>query len=154
MVPITSRTPKPVVASFEKRQPAQASGETSDPMLEVLAGSAADALKKRASGGDSFDSLLCATLKALKSENPGLYTGLLQSCTSLIDSGSNGRKKALKKRIVVEDKSDFLADVKTVDEAVDNGHGEAILMEKRGLDFSNVVDKRENKDFNSLHTPL
>ena len=86
-------------------------------VIGALAGNAADALKKRANGpGTSFDSLLCATLKALKGENPTLFTSLLQSCTSLIDSSSHGRMKALKERNVVVD---F--------EAAGNGSGEAAL---------------------------
>ena len=146
-----------MIASFEKRQPARAPIEASEPSPEALARSATDVLKERASGGDSYNSLLCATLKALKGENPATFTSLLQSCTSLIDSSSNGRMKALKERNVVDNRRDFLADV----EAVDNGSDEALLgrretdlLEKRGLDINSIMGKREDKAFNSLLAPL
>ena len=124
-------------------------------MLEILGGSAADALKERASGSDSFNSLLCATLKVLKGENPATFTSLLQSCTSLIDSSSHGRMKTLMERNSMDDKSDLLADV----EAVDDGSGEAVLgrsetdlLEKRAFDIDNNVEKRQDEGFNSLLT--
>ena len=106
-VSITSPTPTPAIESVEKRQPIYAPVETYEPVLDVLAGSAADALKERASDADNrFDSLLCATLKALKGENPDLFTSLLQSCTSLTDSSSNHRTRSLEERNVVARASD------------------------------------------------
>ena len=152
-----SPTPTPVIAAFEKRQPAHAPMETYEPMLEVLAGSAADTLKERASGGDGFDSLLCATLKALKGENPATFTSLLQSCTSLIDSGSHGRMKTLKGRDIADNKRAFLANSR----AVDHGSREATLrrsetnlLEKRGPAIDRIVEKRQDEGFNSIPAPL
>lgn len=156
-VPITSPAPTPLIASFEKRQSAHASLETSEPILEVLAGSAADVLKERASSGDSFDSLLCATLKALKGENPTTFTSLLQSCTSLIDSGSHGRMKALKGRGVVDDRDDFLASVKVVDHESGEAtldRSETYLVEKHGSATDGIVEKRQDEGFDSILTPL
>ena len=156
-VAIKPPTPTPVIASFEIRQPARAPIEVAEPSPEVLARRVTDVLKERASGGDSFNSLLCATLKALKGENPDTFTSLLQSCTYLIDSGSHGRMKTLKKRDFVDNRKDFLADV----EAVNNGPGEALLgrsetdlMEKRGLDIDTIMEKRQDEAFNSLLAPL
>ena len=144
-VPATSPT-IPVIAASEKRQNEHVPAEASEPMLDVLAGTAADALKKRANGGDGFNSLLCATLKALKGRDPATFTGLLQSCTSLIDSGSHGRKKALKER-----------NVKILYGVVGNGPDEAKLgrsktglLEKQSLDVTKAVDKRQEEGFNSL----
>ena len=105
-----------MTAAADERQIEHVPAEASEPILDVLAGTAADALKERAHGGDGFNSLLCATLKALKGENPAIFTGLLQSCTSLIDSGSHGRKRALKER-----------NVKALYGGVGNGPGEAKL---------------------------
>ena len=146
VVPATSPTTVPVIAASEKRHNEHVPAEGSEPMLDVLAGTAADALKERANGGDGFNSLLCATLKALKGENPALFTGLLQSCTSLIDSGSHGRKRALKER-----------NVKAVYGVVDNGPGKAKLgrsetglLEKQSLDVTSAVDKRQEEGFNNL----
>lgn len=157
-VPITSPTPTAVIASFEKRQPAYAPVETYKPVLEVLAGSAADALEERASGADDgFDSLLCATLKALKGENPATFTSLLQSCTDLTDSSSTRRTKTLKERNVVNDKKDLATDI----EAVDSGSGEAILgrsatnlLEKRDLDINNITKKRQDEGSTASFEPL
>lgn len=156
-VPITSPTPTPLFASFEKRQSAHASLGTSEPILEVLAGSAADILKERASSGDSFDSLLCATLKALKGENPTTFTSLLQSCTSLIDSGSHGRMKALKGRGVVDDRGDFLANVKAVNHESGEAtldRSETYLVEEHDPATDGVVEKRQDEGFDSILTPL
>ena len=145
-VPITSPTTVPVIAASEKRQNEHVPAEASKPMLDVLAGAAADALKERANGGDGFNSLLCATLKALKGENPTTFTSLLQSCTSLIDSESYRRKRALKER-----------NVEAIDEVVGNGPGKAKLgssetdlLEKQSLDVTNTVDRRQDEGFNSL----
>ena len=136
-----------MIAAADKRQIEHVPAEASEPILDVLAGTAADALKERANGGDGFNSLLCATLKALKGENPAIFTGLLQSCTSLIDSGSHGRKRALKER-----------NVKALYGGVGDGPGEAKLgssetglLEKQSLDVTNAVDKRQDEGFNSLH---
>ena len=143
VVPATSPTTVPVLAASEKRQNEHVPAEASEPMLDVLAVTAADALKERANGGDSFNSLLCATLKALKGENPATFTGLLQSCTSLIDSSSHGRKRALKER-----------NVEALYGVVGNGSGEANMgrsvLGKRSPDTANVVDKRQDEGFNSL----
>ena len=156
-VPIKTPTPTPLIASFDIRQPARAPIEASEASPEALARRVTDVLKERASGGDSFNSLLCATLKALKGENPNTFTSLLQSCTYLIDSGSHGRMKTIKKRDVANNRRDFPADV----EAVDNGTGEALLrrsetdlLEKRGLDIDTMMDKRQDEGFNSLLAPL
>lgn len=145
-VPVTSPTTVPVIAASEKRQNEHVPAEASEPMLNVLAGAAADALKERANGGDGFNSLLCATLKALKGENPTTFTSLLQSCTSLIDSESYGRKRALKER-----------NVEALYEVVSNGPGKAKLgrsetdlLEKQSLDVTNAVDRRQDEGFNSL----
>lgn len=145
-VPTTSPITVHVTAATEKRQNEHVPAEASEPMLDVLAGTAADALKERGNGGDGFNSLLCATLKALKGENPALFTGLLQSCTSLIDSGSHGRKRALKER-----------NVKALYGVVGDGPGEAKLgrretglLEKQSLDVTNAVDKHQDEGFNSL----
>lgn len=151
--PIVSPTPAPVIGSFEKRQPVNAPVETHQPIIEVSAGSTADALQQRASNGDyNFDSILCATLKALKSENPDLFTGLLQSCTSLTDSSSTRRTKTLKERNAVNDKKDLAAD----DAADVDGSGEAILTrsdtdlpEKRDLDIRKIVENRQDEGFDS-----
>ena len=136
-VPTTSPITAPVTAAAEKRSNEHVPGEASEPIIDVLAGTAADALKERANGGDGFNSLLCATLKALKSENPAVFTSLLQSCTSLIDSGSHGRKRALKER-----------NVKALYGVVGNGPGEAKLgrsetglLEKQSLDVTNAVEQ-------------
>lgn len=154
--PIISPTPTPVIGSFEKRQPVIAPVETHQPIIEVLAGSTADALQERASGGDfDFDSLLCATLKALKGENPTVFNGLLQSCTSLTDSSSTltSRTKALKERNAVNDKKDLAADL-----AADvDGSGEAFLARsdtdlpgKRNLDINNIVEKRQDEGLENV----
>lgn len=193
---IASPTPTSVIGSSEKRQPIYAPVETHAPILEVLAESAPDSLKERASGADDgfdsllcatlkvlkgenptlftgllqscntltdsgsnrrikslkernivaragggydgFDSLLCATLKALKGENPALFTGLLQSCNTLTDSGSNRRTKALKERNVVADETDLAADVEDVDNGSDGANmrrGDANLQDERDLDI-------------------
>lgn len=138
-----------MIISFEKRQPAYAPVETHEPILEVLAGSTADALKERASGAnDGFDSLLCALLKILKGENPSVFTGLLQSCTSMIDSSSSRGTKTLKQRNVIDDKENVVADA----EADVDGSGDAIvgrsendLPVKRDIDISNLMEKRQTK---------
>lgn len=199
-----------MIGSSEKRQPIYAPVETHAPILEVLAGSAPDPLKERASGADdgfdsllcatlkvlkgenptlytgllqscntltdsgaaplmkslkeckiiaragggydAFDSLLCATLKALKSENPTLFTGLLQSCNSLTDSGSNRRTKALKERNVSADEADLAANV-----GIDDGSDEAKLRrnyanlpEKRNLDIDHSTERRQVEGIDSL----
>ena len=148
----TPPTPTTVIRSFENSQLEYAPFETHQPTLDGLAESAADVLKERASGpGTSFDSLLCATLKALKGENPATFTSLLQSCTSLIDSTSHGRMKALKER------NDVAVDVV---EAVDNEFGtanldrtETALREKRGVFTKNIMVKR-NENLDNLRAPL
>ena len=157
-VPITSPTPTPVIGSFQKRQPVYAPIETDGPILEILPGNTADALNERASGaGDSFDSLLCATLKALKSENPATFTSLLQSCTSLTDSGSSRRTRMLTDRKDVNAETNLASDV----EAVDDGFGKAIpgkdeadLPEKRGLSINDVVEKRQDEGSTASFAPL
>ena len=145
-VPTTSPTTVSLIAAFEKRQNEHFPAEASKPMLDVLAGTAADALKERANGGDGFNSLLCATLKALKSENPTTFTSLLQSCTSMIDSGAHGRRRALKER-----------NVEAPDGAIGNelskvkrGRSETGPLEEQHFYASNAVDKRQDKGFNSL----
>ena len=140
----TSPSPTTVVGSFEERQPVYAPVETHQPILEVIAGSGAGALNERASGpATSFDSLLCATLKALKGENPDTFTGLLQSCTSLIDSSSQEHMMSLKERNVVDDKTDLAAVENRSDEAL-LGRKETNLQEKRGLDTDNIAKNRHS----------
>ena len=160
-VSTTSLNTTPVIATFEKRQTAYAPVEASEPILEVIAATAADALKERSSGGDSFDSLLCATLKALKGKNPTTFTSLLQSCTSLIDSNSHGRKRSLKERSVLNDKSNVPADVEAVNEKFGNalankirGRSKIDLLKRRALDIDNTVNERKSEGFNNLYTPL
>lgn len=144
-VPVASQTPSPVIESFEKRQPVYAPVETYGPVLETLAASAVGALKERASGADdSFDSLLCATLKALKGENPGTFTSLLQSCTSLTDSSSTGRSRTLKQRSVVDHEEDLAAAV----EALNSGSGEAIL----GRSETDLTKNRDPRIQNLVET--
>ncbi len=123
-VQITSPTSTPVIETIEKRQPIYAPVEPYDPTLDVLARSAADALTERASDTDDrFDSILCATLKVLKSENPSSFTSLLQSCTSLTDSTTDRRTRSIKERNVVANTKDFATNV----EAIDHGSGKAML---------------------------
>lgn len=144
-VPVTSRTPIALIASFEKHQPAHTSLGTSEPIVEVLAGSAADVLKERASSGDSFDGLLCATLKVLKGENPIKFTSLLQSCTYLIDSGSRRRMNALKGRRVVDHSGDFLAKIKAVGHEsgeVTFDRSETCLVEEQRPTTAGIIEKR------------
>lgn len=141
-VPTTSPTTVSMIAAFEKRQNKHVPVEASKPMLDVLAGTAADALKERANGDDGFNSLLCALSKLLKSQNAPAFTSLLQSCTSLINLGAHGRKRALKER-----------NVEALSGVVGNGPGKAKLgrsetgpPEKQSLDVTNTVDKRQDED--------
>ena len=152
--PIVSPTPTPVIGSFIKSQPRIAPVETYQPLIEVSAGGSADASHERVSGGDfDFDSLLCATLKALKSENPTVFNGLLQSCTSLTDSSLTPRTTALKERNAVKDKKDLAADLAgDVDRS-----GEAFLARsdtdlpgKRDFDINNIVEKRRDEGFENV----
>ena len=155
---IISPTSTAVIGSFDKRQPAYAPVETHQPILEVLAGSATDALQGRASDAeDNFDSLLCATLKALDGENPTIFKSLLQSCTSLTDSSLTRRTKTIKQRIVADDKKDFAAGVEAAAEVDVDGSSEAILArghtdlpEKRDLDTEKIGGKRQYEGFDSL----
>ncbi|CAD6587675.1 MAG: hypothetical protein ASARMPREDX12_002971 [Alectoria sarmentosa] len=155
---IISPTSTPVIGSFDKRQPAYAPVETHQPILEVLAGSATDALQERPSDADdSFDSLLCATLKALNGENPTIFKSLLQSCTSLTDSSSTRRTKTIKERVVVDDKKDLATGIEAAAEVDVEGSGEAVLArghtdlpEKRDLDTENIGEKRQSEGFDSL----
>lgn len=141
-LPITSPTPTPVIGSLEQRQSAYAPVETHEPIVEVLAGSAADPLRARGSGAnDGFDSLLCATLKALKSDNPSVFTSLLESCTSMIDSSSTRRTKTIKERDVLAADAD--GDVEEVIQA----RSDADMPDKRDTDTNDIVEKRQGKIF-------
>ena len=150
----TSPSPTTVIRSFGKNQPAYAPVETYRPILEDLAGSGPGALNERASGaGTSFDSLLCATLKALKGENPDTFTSLLQSCTSLIDSSSPGRMLTLKERNVVDDRVDLAAIESRSGKAI-LSRSETDLLEKRGLDTENLAESRHEKGSDSVLAPF
>ena len=136
VVPSTSPTPTPtpLIESFEKREPVYSSIEANEPILEVLAGSAADALKERATAGNGFDSLLCATLKALKGENPDTFTGLLNACTSLIDSSPQKRTETLKERNVIDNKENLAGN----------------QLDQPGLNVDDVAEKRSDERLDSL----
>ena len=128
--------------------------ETRESVYEVLAGGSGEDLEKRQhstrtyAGFDQILQILCPTLKALKSENPSLFTSLLQSCTSLTDSSSNQQKRAFRERNV--------NDVANADIKVD-GSGEEfvgksydVLPEKRALDSNNLVEKRQNEVYDKV----
>ncbi len=151
-VPITSPAPTTVIGSLQKRQPIQAPVETHRPILEVMADNATETLHERASVGTGFDSLLCAALKALKNINPTAFSGLLQSCTSMIDSSSQGRKKTLKERNV-NGKKDLATDAQAIDEVFGEailGRSETDLLEKRGLSIENTREKRQDEGLDNF----
>ena len=115
-------------------------------------------LEERANGpADGFDNLLCACLKSLKGQFPAIYTGLLQSCTQLIDFSPHKRAASLKERTFVDDKRDLAAD----SEATEDVYGgeilrrsETNLLEKRGPKINTAAGKRQNEGFDSVLAPL
>ncbi len=142
--------------SLKKRQPIYTPVETHQPILEVMAKNATETLHERASVGTGFDSLLCAALKALKNMNPTAFSGLLQSCTSMIDSSSQGRKKTLKERSV-NDKKDLTNDARAIDEVFGEailGRGETDLLEERGLDIESTMKKRQDEGLDNFLAPF
>ena len=153
-VQIPSPTSTPVIETIEKRQLLYAPVKTYEPTLDVSARSAADALTERASDTDDrFDSLLCATLKVLKGENPSLFTSLLQSCTSLTDSTSTRRTRSIKERNVVDDTKDFATNVEAIDDGsgkADLGRSNANLPETRGVSAKDTVEKRQDESSDAL----
>ncbi len=153
-VQITSLTPTPVIETIEKRQPIYAPVEPYDPTLDVLARSATDALTERASDTDDrFDSILCATLKELKSENPSSFTSLLQSCTSLTDSTSDRRTRSIKERNVVANTKDFATNVEAIDHESGKamlGRSNANLPETRDISAKDTVAKRQDESSDAL----
>ena len=133
--------------------------ETREPVYEVLGGDAGEDLEKRQHSTrtdtefDQILNILCPTLKALKSENPSLFTSLLQSCTSLTDSSSNQQKRAFRERNVNDEKEKRVANA---DIKVDGSGEEFVgrsyddLPEKRALDSKNLVEKRQNEVYDKV----
>lgn len=150
---ITPRTPTTPSQFLEKRQPVYAPVETNKPVVKFLTGSSANVveapanvLEGRGTGApDGFDNLLCASLKALKGQFPGIYTSLLQSCTAMIDSSPHKRTTSLKERTLIDEGRDLTVG----SEATEDVHSGALLrrsetdlLEKRGPEINSVAGKR------------